>query len=51
MPLSSKVTRILKRAHQFPEARWLFIRVESEQDVTDVKSLVSLKARPVRKTW
>ncbi len=33
-------------ANPYPEGRWLFVDVESDLDVADVKTLLSLKMRP-----
>jgi len=48
--LGRNVRKVLENAHQFPEGRWLFMRIESEQDITDVQQLLVLKARPL-KNW
>ena len=50
LKLGRNVRKVLEDAHQFPEGRWLFIRVESQQDMTDVEQLLVLKARP-SKNW
>ena len=48
LKLGKKVRNVLENAHPFPEGRWLFIRVASRKDVTDVEKLLPLKegARP-----
>jgi hypothetical protein len=43
--LSKKAIRIIEDAHPYPEGRWLFIKVESEQDLNDVKLLLIAKAQ------
>jgi len=48
LQLGKNVRKILGSARQFPEGRWLFIRVESEQDIRDVEQLLALKARPLK---
>jgi len=48
LKLGRNVRKVLENAHQFPEGRWLFIRVESQQDITDVQQLLVLKARPLK---
>nr|MDO8080937.1 DUF3788 domain-containing protein [Candidatus Freyarchaeota archaeon] len=47
--LSSKVRKTLEDAHQYSEGRWLFIKIESEQDLNDIQKLLILKARPAKK--
>jgi hypothetical protein len=46
LKLGKTVMNVLQTAHEFPEGRWLFIRIESKQDVSDVQQLLSLKAEP-----
>jgi len=48
LKLGRNVRKVLENAHKFPEGRWLFIRVESQQDITDVQQLLVLKARPLK---
>jgi len=48
LKLGRNVRKVLENAHQFPEGRWLFMRIESEQDITDVQQLLVLKARPLK---
>lgn len=43
LKLGKKVRDILENAHPFSEGRWLFIRVASRKDVTDVEKLLLLK--------
>jgi hypothetical protein len=45
LKLGKKVRNALENAHPFPEGRWLFIRVASRKDVTDVEKLLLLKER------
>jgi hypothetical protein len=47
--LSEKASKIIEDAHPYPEGRWLFIKVESEQDLDDAKQLLIAKAQPVQK--
>jgi hypothetical protein len=35
--------RAIQAANPYPEGRWLFVRVESEQDAADVRRLLKLK--------
>ena len=41
--LGKNARNVLGRAHQFPEGRWLFIRVSSKQDIRDIQQLLLLK--------
>jgi hypothetical protein len=43
LSLSANVRGKLEAAHQYPEGRWLFIDVQSEEDVVDIKKLLILK--------
>jgi len=38
------VRQAIERAHPYPEGRWLFIPVESEQDAADIRQLLALRA-------
>jgi hypothetical protein len=49
LDLGKNVRRHLENTHQFHEGRWLFIKKESEQDLNDVKKLLLVKSRPVKK--
>ena len=40
----------IDRAHPYPEGRWLFIPVESADDVQDIKRLLALRAETKRLT-
>ena len=46
LKLGRNVRNVLENAHQFPEGRWLFIKVNSKQDISDVQQLLLLKERP-----
>jgi hypothetical protein len=37
------VRQAIALAHPYPEGRWLFIPVESEQDATDIRQLLALR--------
>jgi hypothetical protein len=41
--LGRNARNVLGRAHQFPEGRWLFIRVSVKQDLRDIQQLLLLK--------
>ena len=43
MKLSKNVQQAMARAHPYPEGRWLFIPVESEQDMRDIQRLMALR--------
>jgi hypothetical protein len=43
--LGKKASKIIEDAHPYPEGRWLFIKVESEQDLNDVKQLLIVKSK------
>ena len=44
--LGKKVRKVIEEAHQFHEGRWLFIKVESEQDLNDIQQLHLVKSQP-----
>jgi Protein of unknown function (DUF3788) len=46
LPLGMHVRGIFDAARQYPDGRWLFIPVESEQDVADVVALLETKLPP-----
>jgi len=46
LKLGRNVRNVLENAHQFPEGCWLFIKVNSKQDISDVQQLLLLKERP-----
>jgi hypothetical protein len=46
LKLGRNVRTVLENAHEFPEGRWLFIKVGSKQDVRDVQQLLLLKEQP-----
>jgi hypothetical protein len=37
LKLGKNVKKVLQNAHQFPEGRWLFVRVGSTQDIRDTQ--------------
>ena len=41
--LGKNAKNVLESAHQFPEGRWLFIRVSSKKDIRDIQQLLLLK--------
>ncbi|WXG42029.1 MAG: DUF3788 domain-containing protein [Candidatus Freyarchaeum deiterrae] len=47
--LSNKVKKILEDAHQYTEGRWVFVKIESEQDINDVQQLLMVKFSPTKK--
>jgi hypothetical protein len=44
LKLGKNVKKVLQTAHQFPEGRWLFVRIGSKRDVRDIQRLLTLKA-------
>jgi hypothetical protein len=46
--LGENVQQAIARAHPYPEGRWLFIPVESEQDLQDVVHLLALRVETKR---
>lgn len=44
MALAQNAQEAIARAHPYPEGKWLFIAVESAQDVEDIKHLLALRA-------
>jgi len=44
LKLGKNVRNVIENARQFPEGRWLFIRIGSKQDIGDVQQLLMLKA-------
>ncbi len=41
--LGKNAKNVLESARQFPDGRWLFIRVSSKQDIRDIQQLLLLK--------
>jgi len=48
MELGHNVQQAIERANPYPEGRWLFIPVESEEDVRDVQRLLALRVETKR---
>ncbi len=48
MPLGDNARRAVDGAHPYPEGRWIFIPVESERDLDDVRRLLALRAESKR---
>jgi hypothetical protein len=46
LKLGKNAKKVLENAHPFPEGRWLFIKVNSSEDISDIKQLILLKERP-----
>ena len=44
MALAKNAQEAIARANPYPEGKWVFIAVESAQDVQDVKQLLALRA-------
>jgi len=47
--LSKKVRKVIEEAHQFHEGRWVFIKVESQQNLNDIQRLLLIKSQPSKK--
>ena len=50
LELGDKVGRLLRETPQFHDGRWLFISVSDQVDLLDVKKLLLLKRKPIKKT-
>jgi hypothetical protein len=48
LPLGPAFRRAIEEAHPYPEGRWLFVSLQDEDEVEEVKRLVLLKKRPPR---
>jgi len=48
MKLGQSAQQAIERAHPYPEGRWLFIPVESEEDSRDIQQLLALRAETKR---
>lgn len=48
MGLGQNVQQAIERANPYPEGRWLFVVVESEDDRRDVQRLLALRAETKR---
>ncbi len=48
LSLGENVTKVLEDSRQLHDGRWLFIEVESEQDLNGVKQLLMTKPRPAK---
>ncbi len=46
--LGHNVQQAIERANPYPEGRWLFVPVESGEDVRDVQRLMALRAQTKR---
>jgi hypothetical protein len=48
LPCGEKVGRLLRETPQLHDGKWLFIPVDSAQDLEDVQQLLLIKKRPIR---
>jgi len=48
MKLSKNVQQTIAKAHPYPEGRWLFVSVESENDIRDIQRLLTLRSETKR---
>jgi len=44
LKMSRNIQQAIERAHPYPEGRWLFIPIETKEDMRDVQRLVELRA-------
>jgi hypothetical protein len=44
MKMSKNVQQAITRAHPYPEGRWLFIPVETKEDLSNFQQLVEMRA-------
>jgi hypothetical protein len=50
LPLGSHIDRVLRETTPFHDGLWMFIPLESRQDVEDILLLIQLKSRPRKLT-
>lgn len=50
LKLGKNVKSVLESAHEFPEGRWLFVKMQSEKDLDDVQELLLVKSRSLSHT-
>lgn len=43
--LSANIQKAIESANPYPEGRWLFIAIETEDDLRDVQQLVAMRAK------
>ena len=43
-PLGEKTRNTIQQAHEYREGKWLFLKVEGEEDLPDIERLIELKA-------
>lgn len=48
MKLGKNVQQAIAKAHPYPEGRWLFVPVESRNDVRDIQHLLTLRSETKR---
>ena len=48
MKLSKNVQQAVAKAYPYPEGRWLFVPVESENDIRDIQRLLALRSETKR---
>lgn len=46
--LGEHVRQVIADAHPYPEGRWVFVSVESEQDIQDMREVLALKGTTSR---
>jgi hypothetical protein len=45
MKLGKNVQQAIAKAHPYPEGRWLFVPVESKNDIRDIQRLLTLRSK------
>ena len=48
MELGAKAQQVIASAHAYPEGRWLFVPVETADDLRDVQRLLTLRVKTKR---
>jgi hypothetical protein len=44
--LSRRTQETVEKAHQYPDGKWLWVRVMEERDIEDIKRLIACKRQP-----
>lgn len=48
LELGKNSLQAIEAAHPYPEGRWLFIEIQSNKDIDDLKRLLGFKVRPIK---
>jgi hypothetical protein len=49
LPLGENARKVLENSKAYPEGRWLYIDVQTDRDVEDVKQLLLMRYRPPKR--